>query len=191
MKKSLVITYILGICAALFLSFSYIFYIKKIALNVLVIAIPVLIWFVLKNNYLVGILPKTAEKRRDFIKSQAVVFLFAFILNLCSLFVVPHMLAAGYINGPKLLYIIYFIIAVLFLMTALYLRKMLQGNIYMFFIITQNISIILGMFLYISFLYNIESEYPQFVFTQYFLCLLVLIPYWVYVHKINNIGQKI
>lgn len=183
-KKSLIIAYVLGICAALFLSFSYIFSIKKIAVNVLVIASPTLIWFLSGNNYLIGFLSKTAEKRNDFKKSQAIVFLFALILNLCSLFVVPHMLVAGYINGPKLLYIIYFIIGLLFLMTALYLRKMLQGNLYMFFVVAQNISIILGMFLYISFLYNIESlEYMQFSFTQYFLCLLVLIPYWMYIRK--------
>lgn len=183
-KERLFIAYIFGICTVFCLSFIDIFSIKNIAFNILATTSPTLLWFLFGNNYLIDILSQTQKKHHDFIKSQVVVFSFAIILNLCLFFVVPHMLIAGYINGPKLLYFINFTIALLFFMTALYLRKMLQGNLYMFLIIAQNISLILGIFLYISFIYNIESlENMQFVLTQYFISLIALIPYYVYIYK--------
>lgn len=185
-KDGLITAYILGMCVVFALSFVPIFSVKEMALTILAIASPALIWFLSGNNYLMDIVSKTTEKRYDFIKSQTVVFIFALMLNLCSFFIVPYMLIKRYIDGPKLLYIIYFIIASLVFMTALYLRKMFQGNLYMFFVVMQNISIILGMFLYISFLCNVESlDNIQFVFTQYFLCLFALIPYWLYFKKTN------
>ncbi len=186
-KEKLLMAYILGVCVIFALSFSYIFPVQNIALNVLVIAIPALIWFLSGNSYMAGLLSETAENRHDFIKSQAVVLLFALILNLCSFFIMPHMLVTGYMYGSKLLcfiYFLYFAIVLLFVMTVLCLRKMFQGNLYMFFIIAQNISIIIGTLIYIRFLYNIESvEHAQFIISQYFICLAALIPYYIYIKK--------
>ena len=86
---------------------------------------------------------------------------------------------------------IYFIIVALLFITVLLFRKMLQGNLYMFFVIVQNISVISGLFMYISFLKNIETvENIQFTFTTYFICLPVLFIYWLYIYK-NERGNKI
>lgn len=183
-KERLFFAYVLGMCVAFALSLSDIFYLKDIAVNILIIAGPALIWFLSGNNYMIDVLSMTIQKRRDFIKHQAAVLLLALVLNLCSFFVAPHMLITGHINGPMILYCVYFIIAVLCFMTILSLRKMFQGNLYMFFVVIQNISIIVGMFMYIRFLYNVESlESTQFAITQYFLCLFALIPYGVYVYR--------
>lgn len=68
---------------------------------------------------------------------------------------------------------------------------MLQGNLYMFFVIIQNISVISGLFMYVRFLKNIETiENIQFIFTSYFICLPVLFIYWLYIYKSER-GNKI
>ena len=163
------------------------------ALNIFVIFSTFLIWFLSGINCVVGILPKTKEKYHDFIKSQIVVFLFVAFLHLYSVVIMPYTISKGYNSFlvQNINLYIYFIIVALLFITVLFFRKMLQGNLYMFFVIVQNISVISGLFMYISFLKNIETvENIQFTFTTYFICLPVLFIYWLYIYK-NERGNKI
>lgn len=163
------------------------------ALDIFVIFSTFLIWFLSGINCVVGILPKTKEKYHDFIKSQVVVFLFVAFLHLYSVVIMPYTISKGYNSFlvQNINIYIYFIIVALLFVTVLFFRKMLQGNLYMFFVIVQNISVISGLFMYISFLKNIETvENIQFTFTTYFICLPVLFIYWLYIYK-NERGNKI
>lgn len=176
---------------AIFVSFSI--FSLNTALDILVVFSTFLIWFLSGNNCVVGILPKTKEKCHIFLKSQSVVFLFVLFLHLCSLVIIPYTISRGYNSFfvQNINFLIYFIIVSLSFITVFFFRKMLQGNLYMFFVIVQNISVISGLFMYASFLKNIEAiENIQFIFTPYFICLPVLFVYWLYIYK-NERGNKI
>lgn len=69
------------------------------------------------------------------------------------------------------------------------MRKMLRGNVVMFFLAMQSISVISGLFLYIDFLNRIDTEKgTEFVLTPYFVCLPVLLVYGVYIRKKEGWG---
>lgn len=158
----------------------------NIAVNIFAVLSPVLIWFFSGNNCVIGVLSTTREKRRNFIKSQIAVFLFILFLHLFSFIIIPYIIGAGHNTffGQNIMFFIDLIKVTLCLITIFYSRKMLQGNLYMFFIVIQNIAIILGLFLYTYFLRNIETiENIQFVFTPYFISLPILSIYWIYIHK--------
>ncbi len=158
----------------------------NVTLDILVILSPVLIWFLSGSNCIIGIFTKTKEKYHAFVKIQIVIFLLLSFLHLCSFIIVPYVINARYNRflGQNAILFIYFIIVSLLFMTIFYLKKMLQGNLYMFFIIVQNISIIAGLFLYANFLKNLETtKNIHFIFTSYFLCLPVLLLYWIYIYR--------
>ncbi len=176
---------------AMFIPFSV--FSLDIALDILVVFSTFLIWFLSGNNCVAGILLKTKEKSHDYLKSQIVVFLFVIFLHLCSLIIIPYAISRGYNSFfvQNINFLIYFIIVSLLLITIFFFRKMLQGNLYMFFVIIQNISVISGLFMYVRFLKNIETiENIQFIFTSYFICLPVLFIYWLYIYKSER-GNKI
>lgn len=185
-KRSVIVKGILYIVCVFAIYIAFSLFSLNIALNILVILGSVLIWFLSGNNCVMGVLPKTSEKRHDFVKGQIIVFLFILFLHLCSLVIVPYIIGAGHKTffEQNIILFTYFIIISLFFITAFSLRKMLHGNLYMFFIIVQNISIISGLFLYISFLKNIETtENIRFIFTPYFICLPILFLYYIYSYK--------
>lgn len=193
-RKRLVITkgILFIVCVfGIFVAFSL--FSLNTALDIFVIFSTFLIWFLSGNNCVVGILSKTKEKCHDFLKSQVIVFLFVVFLHLCTLVIMPYTISRGYNSFfvQNINIFIYFIMFFLLFITVFFFRKMLQGNLYMFFIIVQNISVISGLFMYVSFLKNVETiENIQFIFTTYFICLPVLFIYWLYIYK-NERGNKI
>lgn len=165
------------------------------AFDIFVILSSVLLWFLSGNDCLIGVLPETRERRRDFVKNQIAVFLCVLFFHMCSLVIIPYIIISASPNAfivRNIMLFIYFIIVSLFFITILYLRNMLHGNVYMFFVIVQNISLIVGLFLYISFLKNIESidniNFIRFIFEPYFICLPVLVIYWLYIKRSKKNG---
>ncbi len=173
------------ICVFIILAAFYVFPLN-IVLNILAIPSSVFIWYLFGNNCVVGILPRTKDKQHDFVKGQIITLIFILLLHLCSIVLIPYIASEGYNTFflKNIVLFIYFTVVLLSLITFFSLKKMLQGNIDMFIVIIQNISIISGVFLYINFLKNIETiEKIQFMFTSYFICLPVVFLYWIYIYK--------
>ncbi len=161
---------------------------------ILAVLSPVIIWLLAGNNCLLTVIKVNKNKRETFIKSQAAVFLFFVLLQLFTYVIVPKMAENGYTIyiGRFINIIIYPVVVILFILEILFLKKMLSGNIYMFFAATQNLSIISSLFLYASFLKNIETlENIRFIFIPYLISLPVTFIYYIYIvtkERRANIG---
>ena len=185
-KKSVVLKSIMLLTCVIFVFISMFLLPLDIASYITVVLGSVFIWFLAGNNCIVKILETTKEKKHAFIKAQAGVITLFLFLQICSLIIIPSLAKTDYAKyiGKNINIFINFIIIVLFFMTIFLLKKMLEGNIHMFLVVIQNISIISGLFLYNDFLKNIETlNRMKFVFTPYFICLPVLLFYWLYIYK--------
>ncbi|MCX4328280.1 MAG: DUF1700 domain-containing protein [Lachnospiraceae bacterium] len=167
---------------AAFLSFAFLP--PDTASYILVACSSVIIWFLAGNNCLLDVLEITRQKKNTFIKSQSFIFILFILLQLLSYIIVPGIAgkepAASL--GRIITVIIYSALAVLFISAILFLKKMLDGSIYMFFTVIQSISIINSLLLYAAFLKNLETtDNMEFIFTPYLSCIPVLFIYWLYI----------
>lgn len=194
-KKSVIIKDIsLAGCIILSLLVYNVFSLE-IASSIFVILGSVFIWFLAGNDCLIEILTNTKEKKAIYLKWQFLILFFVFILQLSTLVFVPELIKTGkfyqIFGGNKINILIYSMVIFLLIMTVFFLLKMLQGNIYMFFILVQNICIISSLFLYNNFLKNLETlKYIEFIFTPYFICLPVLFLYSIFIYQKRR-GKKI
>lgn len=176
---------------AAFLSFAFLP--PDTASYIFVACSSVIIWFLAGNNCLLDILENTRQKKDIFIKSQAFIFISFILLQMFSYIIIPGITDNGYniYLGKIITIIIYSASVVLFISAIIFLKKMLDGNICMFFTIIQSISLINSLLLYAAFLKNLEiTENMEFIFTPYLVCIPVLFIYCIYI-IIKERGKKI
>lgn len=176
---------------AAFLSFAFLP--PDTASYIFVACSSVIIWFLAGNNCLLDIIGNTRQKKDIFIKSQLFIFILFILLQALSYIIIPGIADKGYAAslGKIITIIIYSVSVVLFISAIFFLKKMLDGNIYMFFTVIQSISIINSLFLYAAFLKNLETtDNMEFIFTPYLACIPVLFIYCIYI-IIKERGKKI
>lgn len=152
----------------------------SIATNLFVLLCSIFIWFLAGNNCVVGVLEQTKAKTDAFVRGQLVLFMAVLFLHVCTLGIVPGILRTSSVMlaGNYIICGIYALITVFFFATIFFLKKMICGNIKMFFLAMQGISVICGLFLYIDFLKRIDTVMgAEFVFMPYLVCLIVLFFY--------------
>lgn len=151
---------------------------------ILALLSPVIIWFFAGNSCLLTVIKITRNKKEAFIKSQVAVFMTFILLQLFTYVIVPDMAENGYsaLLGKFINIIIYFVAVILFIAEILFIKKMLSGDIYMFFTATQNLSIITSLVLYAGFLKNLETlENIRFILTPYLISMPVILIYYAYI----------
>ncbi len=172
----------------IFTLFSFLLLPLNTASCIFVLCCPFIIWFLAGNTCILPVLENTAGKKQLYVRSQVLTILLFIFLQLSAYFIIPAVANKGHIAnfGKPLSYVIYLLIFILLLSALLFLKKMLDGNIYMFYIVIQDISIIASLFLYINFLKNAETiENLEYIFTPCLICIPVLLGYWIYTKKNN------
>lgn len=186
-RRAVTVKGLLLVVCALSIIFSFSVLPFSPASHAFVLFGSVFIWFLAGNHCVAGVLALTKEKKDAFLKGQMMILGVVLLLHVCTLGLVPGIIrnAMEPVAGEYILLAVYAIAGVLFVETASFLRKMLQGNVAMFFLAVQSISIISGLFLYIDFLKRIDEigRGTEFVLTPYFGCLPVLLIYGIYVRK--------
>lgn len=157
-----------------------------------VIFSSVFVWFLAGNSCVIEIITLTEKKKKFFWKSQIAIGLFFLFLQFGVVVIVPYVAKNNIIApldllGVCLRIVIYSCLFLLGIATVIFIRKMLQGNIYMFFCTIQNITMMYGLILYYDYLKHMENlEEIGFIFTPYLLCIPVMLAYWAYVKKIKR-----
>ncbi|MCI9078389.1 MAG: hypothetical protein HFH68_05595 [Lachnospiraceae bacterium] len=160
---------------------------------VFVMCCPFFIWFLAGNTCILPVLENTAAKKQLYARNQVLTLLLFLFLQLSSYLIVPSIADKGYIVnlGRPLSLAIYLLMVFLLLSVLISLKKMLDGNIYMFYIVIQDISIITSLFLYLGFLKNAETtENLEYIFTPCLICIPVLLGYWIYTKNIIKQTRK-
>lgn len=194
-KKPVIIKYV-GLTACIILCLlAFNVFSLEFASSIFVVLSSVFIWFFTGNDCLIEVLTNTKEKKIIYLKWQFLILFLFLILQLSTLIFVPELIKSGNLYqiffGNNFKILIYSIVIILLIMTIYFLLKMLQGNIYMFFILMQNICIISGLFLYYIYLKKLETlKDIKFIFTPYLICLPVLCLYGIFIYKKRR-GKKI
>lgn len=195
------VLFIKSLCLGIYTVFTLVSFLLlplNAAFYIFTLCCPFAIWFLAGNNCILPVLENTAVKKQQFARIQVLTLLLFFLLQAASYFIIPAIASKGYIagTGRLLSFIIYLLMLVLLLQALFFLKKMSGGNIYMFYIVIQDISITASLFLYLSFLKNAElPENLGFIFTPFFVSIPVLAGFWVYTDSIvkhagtNNITR--
>ena len=164
-------------------------YSTVLSICLFVIFSSVLVWFLAGNSCVIEIITLTEKKKKLFWKSQIAIGLFFLFLQFGVIVIVPYVAKNNIITPLELLgdclrIVIYCCLFLLGIATVIFIRKLLQGNVYMFFCTIQNITMMYGLILYYDYLKHMENlEEIGFIFTPYLLCIPVMLAYWAYVKK--------
>lgn len=167
-------------------------YSNVLSVCLFVIFCSVFVWFLAGNSCVIEIITLTEKKKKLFWKSQIAIGLFFLFLQFGVIVIVPYIAKNNIIVSLDLLgfclrIVIYCCLFLLGIATVIFIRKMLQGNVYMFFCTIQNITMMYGLILYYDYLKRMDNlEEIGFIFTPYFLCIPVMLAYWAYVKKIKR-----
>lgn len=193
-RRSVFLKFVLLAAAVLGMVVSFIIYPSIAAGCLFVVFSSIFVWFLSGNSCMIEVITMTERKKRIFWKSQMAVLVCFLLLQLCSVVIVPCAASNNIISplvslAPVLRILIYVSLLLLGTTTVIYIRKMLHGNVYMFFCIIQNAALIYGVVLYYDYLKHIENvEEIGFIFTPYLLCIPVLLVYWGLITKSKRDG---
>jgi len=155
------------------------------------VAVAVFIWYTSGSSCLAGIIQHTKKELKNYTVLQAVLFALSAFAQTGALLFVP-----GYfedtLDGSFIIGIIY-ILAFILLVTAIFsLWDMLNGNIYMFFIIVQSVSLLYDLVWYYKFLFNIDTiGNISFIFSSYLVSVPLMAVWWFLCYRRRNNGCTI
>lgn len=146
------------------------------------------IWSLADNTCVLEIVAMTEKKKRFFWNSQIVIGVLFVILQFGAYIVLPRFMRDGLIPlhyvGLLLRVVIYSCLFLLGVATVIFIKEMLNGNVYLFFCTVQSISLIFGLIMYYDFLKRmVDIGDVRFIFSSYLFCVPVLLAYAVYMQK--------
>lgn len=148
-----------------------------------------LIWFLAGNSCMIKIIAMTEKKKKIFWKSQIAIGLFFVLLQFSAMVIVPYIVKNNIIVPVELLgkclkIGIYGCLVLLGMATLVFIKNMLQGNIYLFLCTIQSITMMYGLALYYDYLKRLVGvEKMEFVFMPYLFCIPVMLVYGGYIKK--------
>lgn len=190
-KQAILLKIVLLAIAILGVLVSFDTYSTLLPICLFVIFSSMLVWFLAGNSCVIKIITLTEKKKKLFWKSQISIACLFLFLQFNSIIIVPYIAKNSVITplnslGPCLRIVIYCCLFLLGIATVIFIKNMLQGNVYMFFCTIQNIAMMYGLILYYDHLKRVDNlNCIGFIFTPYLLCIPVILAYWVYIKKIK------
>lgn len=159
----------------------------RISSCTIVLIAAVFIWFFSGSNLMIGICDSSKSDKIVFTIMQTGILLFVGFIHIASFDIIPTLVETSQTAFFRYYFkpITHFLIIVLFIFTLYSLFKIMGGNIAMFFVTMQNISLIGALFAYIDYLQNCDILYyatRHYIFTAYFVCLFTMIPFIIYTY---------
>lgn len=151
----------------------------------------VFFWFISGNSCLIGIVPYTKSELKRFAAFQILILCLFTAIQACAIFFFPSFLMDT-LDGKSITGIIYITIFVLLATAAISALDMFNGNLYMFFLLIQSISLILDLVWYRKFLFSIETlKNTKFIFYSYLLSISLMAFWWIGYYKKSKTSQNI
>lgn len=188
-KQAIFLKIVLLVIAILGMLVSFGTYSAVFSVCLFVIFSSVFVWLLAGNSCVIEIITLTEKKKKLFWKSQIAIGSFFLFLQFGAIVIVPYVAKNNIIVPLDLLgfclkIVIYSCLFLLGIATVIFIRRMLQGNVYMFFCTVQNITMMYGLFLYYDYLKHMENvEETGFIFTPYLISIPVMLGYYAYVKK--------
>lgn len=147
----------------------------------------VLIWFFSGCNIMIGICDSSKKDKAVFILMQTCILVLTVLLHIASFKIIPALVKTEQTTFFKNYFtpITYLLITILLIFTLYSLFKTITGNIAMYFIAIQNISLISALLAYIDHLKRADIlmvAASSYTFNAYFVCLITMIPFIIYTY---------